>query len=302
MTAPDATFYTDATAGGILGSTGSSNGAAPFEVINCINTGDVTAAVYAGGIIGNIAAGTSYLVATIQGNENYGKITLTYKGNVASIVGGMSAGGIFGATELNSRGNEGYGLLIKDNYNAGAVISESGNGRLSSIGSLKYGQAAGLDGYPTVAINNTTSARNGTESGTIVAEKPKPATPRDPETPNPPIITPNPPTNNSGGSTGTPAPATPRIPVRTIAVAPAAVNAPVVAAVSPPSTADTTLPEPNVTSQPEIIGDLNVPTTVTEDVQSNRVLPIIVIIVIVVVVAVLLLLGAKKRRQGGTES
>jgi hypothetical protein len=77
----------------------------------------------------------------------------------------------------------------------------------------------------------------------------------------------------------------------------AAVNAPVVASVSPESSAQTTLPEQqNVASQPETIGDLNVPTTVSEDAQSNNALPIAVVVAIFLAVVLLLYRGIKAQK------
>jgi hypothetical protein len=98
-----------------------------------------------------------------------------------------------------------------------------------------------------------------------------------------------------------------RTPVRTLAARLPAADAqtPPIAAgansLRSENSAQATLPEQNAASQPETIGDLNVPTTVSEDAQSNNALPIAVMIIIIAAVAVLLVLGIKKR-QGGTES
>jgi hypothetical protein len=258
---------------------------------NCVNNGNIFGDSSVGGIVGYLLAGS-----TVTNSTNNGTVTSNYHGsdantNGSSGNGGYGVGGIAGTAT-------GAGIEISGSTNNGKV---TGTDSVAGVGAIAGSTGSGL------SLDGNKYAEGSSDKGIGGYSKPSNdavqvyvPTPPNPGNPNPPIITPNP--GNSGGSSaGTPAPAAVRNPVRYVAPT-AAVNAPVVAAVSPPSTADTTLPEPNVSSQPEIIGDLNVPTTVTEDAQSNNVLPIILIIVIVVVVAVLLLLGAKKRRQGGTES
>ena len=177
--------YSASAAGGIFGSTGSTNGCGPFLVEGCINKGTVRSTRYAGGIIGYAAAGTSYQQGEIMKSSNYGDVILTYTGNNDTVLRSIAAGGIVGAIELNTRGNEGYGAAIEDNYNGGTVRSESGFGLISSIGSTRYGGTSGIT--DEVASNNTTSILNGTETtGTLgnalVAPKEPPETPVDPET------------------------------------------------------------------------------------------------------------------------
>ncbi|MDR0863089.1 MAG: hypothetical protein LBN30_10010 [Oscillospiraceae bacterium] len=181
---PDNQFHGDDAAGGIFGASGSTNGSAPYEIIDCLNKGNISAPVYAGGIIGKASAGTSFLRGKITGNENYGNITLTYTGNQSMVVGSLAAGGIVGHTDLNTQGNSGYGTAVSNNYNAGTVTTVSGNGKISSIGNSGYNSNTGLP--DEISSNNTTSVINGKETAdslgnVFVGAKEPPVTPKDPE-------------------------------------------------------------------------------------------------------------------------
>jgi hypothetical protein len=295
--------------GGIVGN---SINRVVLTVNDCANNGDITSpGNYIGGVVGG-SVGSSYSgTVTITNSTNSGALTCTYDGTDAARLGAIYIGGIGGYFSMSTTMTQqpevptqpGY-AAPKDNTNVGTISGPTG-GTYSGVLGQAANSTANYDpneanGNKSVSVGGDKypGASTGINSGDYmvgadgkVVEKPY-VDPGNGGTP--------PPANNSGGSSAATPP--PRTPVRTIAVAPATVNAPVVAAVSPESTAQTAPPEQqNVASQPEIIGDLNVPTTVLEETQSNNVVPIILIIVIVVVVAILLFLGAKKRR-GSTES
>jgi hypothetical protein len=73
---------------------------------------------------------------------------------------------------------------------------------------------------------------------------------------------------------------------------------PIIGLLNTNSAADQALPETNINSQPERIGDLDVPTTVIAETQSNNVLPIALVVLIVIVAAALIFRGLRMRRKG----
>jgi hypothetical protein len=327
-------------AAGIAGQIMGTSDAAVVNVTGCTNLGAVTSlalpnldrawpnnSAYTNGNGGPSAAHTA---AGIIGVHITVKLNISNVTNSGTITGnGNNVAGIIGSTSMIQPGFGTGNLAINDSSNTGSITSTYDGTEFANYisvggigGNLKGTHSRGEDWSPN-SVNATGNSNTGTITvgsatnvSSIIGRLPGTTVNLNDNTttvlvgndasnaniryidPNPTVITPD--QGNGGGSASTPAPAAARTPVRSVVVAPAAVNAPVVVAASPESTAQTALPEQNVASQPETIGDLNVPTTVTEETRQNNLLPIILIIVIVVAVAILLIRGAKKRR-GSTE-
>ena len=131
-----------------------------FVILDCENSGTIRSPIYAGGIVGNVTAGTSEKPNVISGCSNYGDVVLTYTGN--RYIYRMSGAGIVGNVDVYIDQNNPAvldSIIISDNYNKGSVTSDSGYGGISSIGNLNTG-----DMPDSIASGNTTAVLNGGET------------------------------------------------------------------------------------------------------------------------------------------
>jgi hypothetical protein len=293
---------TERTAAGIIGliTTGRVN------IDSCVNEGDITGnGNNVAGIIGSIGLfqadwGTANV--SITNCANSGKITSTYTGtdtvynspnnprqregyapdliSVGGIAGNLY--GVYGTPYDLARPGT---VILNGNANTGEISFGTAKNVGSIVGNLTPDDQRPAGSVITIDGNTTTVQGVGEKypgSATYIS----PVVPTNPK---------NPTTNNGGG--GSPATTAPRNLVRyTVPIT--SLDPPVIGILNTNNAADQALPETNVNSQNEQIGDLDVPTTVTAETQSNNVLPIALVVLIVIVAGALIFRGLRLRRKG----
>jgi hypothetical protein len=187
------------------------------------------------------------------------------------------------------------GGIAGNTSNGGTISGSTNNGQVTGTDSVAgVGSILGASNHNPILVDNKYLEGTGNAVGgwTYIATDDQAKIyvpdPPNPGNPNLPVVTPNP--GNGGGSSA----AAPRNPVRYTAPI-TAFDVPIIGITGP---TDQVLPDTNINSQPERIGDLDVPTTVTAETQSNNVLPILLVVLILIVAAALIFRGLRMRRKG----